>query len=695
MRLFRPAVFFSLLVATSAFAQSDIFVTKDGPTDTTAGSNIVYTITVGDVGPDATSPAVNMTDVIPAGLTFVSLNQSGPDTFVCSTPTFGTNGTVSCDASSMNLNDVQTFTLTVAVPNNAPNGTFYFNTATVSSSNDPSNENDSSSVGTSTPPDTADVAITKSGPSAAPPDTDVTYTITLTNLGPADAMSVSWTDTLPNSVPGGSPMTFVSFNQTSGPAFNCGSPGTTVTCTLATFPNGSTATFQFVGHIPPGTNGKTYTNVASQTTSNDPNSENNSSATTLTVSSADVGVTKSGPTTATAGGAPIAYTITLTNGGPDTATNASFTDTLPAGETFVSLVQNTGPAATCFPGQTSNCTVPFLGNGQSAQFTLTASVLPSTPNGTVLTNTATATSESFDPNTNNNSSSAATTISTSADLAVVKSGPASATAGTNMSYAITVTNNGPSDASSVSLTDTLPAGTTFVSLQQNSGPTFNCTTGATITCSIGTLTTGSSASFTLTVAISSGATGSLSNTANVASTTSDGNTANNSSTAPTTITTSADLSVVKTGPIGVVATGFDIVYNISVANSGPSDAASVTLTDVLPAGTTFVSMNQTSGPAFNCSGTTTVTCTIGTLINGATAAFQLTVHDTAAVGTTLSNTATIASTTPDPNAANNSSTATVTVVATIPLLSPSMLMLLALALSAGAWIAMKNVGAGS
>ncbi len=691
MRLFRPAILFSLLFATSVFAQSDIFVTKDGPTDTTAGSNIIYTITVGDVGPDATSPAVNMTDVIPAGLTFVSLNQSGPDTFVCSTPTVGTNGTVSCDAASMNLNDVQTFTLTVAVPNNAPNGTFYFNTATVSSQNDNNNENDSSSVGTSTPPDTADVAITKSGPSAAAPNTDVTYTITLTNLGPADATSVSWTDTLPNSVPAGNPMTFVSFNQTSGPAFNCGSPSTTVTCTLATFPANSTATFQFVGHIPPGTDGKTYTNVASQTTSNDPNSENDSSATTVTVASADVGVAKSGPASAIAGGAPIAYTITLSNSGPDATTNASFTDTLPAGETFVSLVQNTGPAATCFPGQTSSCTIAVFGNGQSAQFTLTASVLPSTPNGTVLTNTATATSDSFDPNTTNNSSSTNTTINTSADLAVAKSGPASATAGTNMSYTITVTNNGPSDASSVSLTDTLPAGTTFVSLQQSSGPTFNCTTGATITCSIGTLTNGSSASFTLTVAISSGATGTLSNTANVASTTPDGNSGNNSSTAPTTVTTSADLSVVKTGPIGVVATGFDVVYNISVANSGPSDAASVTLTDVLPAGTTFVSMNQTSGPAFNCSGTTTVTCTIGTLINGASATFQLTVHDTAAVGTTLSNTATIASTTPDPNAANNSSTASVTVVATIPLLSPSMLLLLALALSAGAWIAMKKM----
>ncbi|HEX3583213.1 MAG TPA: DUF11 domain-containing protein [Thermoanaerobaculia bacterium] len=831
MRLFRPALFFSVFFATSLFAQSDIYVTKDGPPTTTAGSNIVYTITVGDVGPDATSPSVNMTDVIPAGLTFVSLNQSGPDTFLCSTPAIGTNGTVTCDAASMNLNDAQTFTLTVAVPPDAANGTLYVNTATVSSSNDDDSENDSSTVGTSTPPDTADVAITKSGPNTAPPDTDATYTITLTNLGPADAQSVSWTDTLPAGVPGGAQMTFVSFNQTSGPAFNCGSPSTTVTCTLQVFPAGSTATFQFVGHIPPGTDGVTFTNQASQTTSNDPNSENDTASTSLTVSSTDVGVTKSAPASGQAG-ATMNYVITLTNGGPDAAVNARFTDPLSPFETFVSLVQNNGPAATCVPGtlpptvhppgETVQCTIPTFGSGQSAQFTVTVMLSPSTPNGTLITNTATASTDSFDSNPNNDTSSASTTISASADLAVVKTGPPSATAGTNISYAITVTNNGPADASSVSLSDALPPGATFVSLQQNSGPAFNCTTGATVTCSIATLTTGSSASFTLTVTVGSGATGTLSNSASGSSVTADSNAGNNSSTATTTVTTSADVSitkmapaavaagsnlsytitvansgpsdaatvsftdtlpagtsfvsenqnsgpafncttgasvtcsiaslingataqftivtnvsnsvannttisntavvtsatadpnaanntstantlvsasadlaVTKTGPATPTAVGFDITYTITAVNNGPSDAFNVTLTDTMPANTTFASLSQTSGPSFNCTTGATVTCTIATFTNGASATFQLTVQNSAPGGTTVTNTATISSTTSDPNSANNSSSSPVTVLTEIPLLSPSMLMLLALALSIGAWIAIKNVGAGS
>jgi uncharacterized repeat protein (TIGR01451 family) len=819
MRLCRPAFFvFSFLFASAALAQSaDTYITKDAPANTTAGANFTYTIVVGNVGPDDAAN-VSMNDPLPAGLTFVSMSDSGPDTFACSNPGAGNNGTVSCTAATMVAGNQHTFLITVAVPNNATNGTTYINIATATNDFDPNDENNSSVTGTSTPSDAADVAITKTGPSATPPDTDVTYTITLTNYGPGDALNVSWTDTLPDSVPATAAMTFVSFNQTSGPAFNCGSPSTTVTCTLQTFPAGSTATFQLVGHIPPGTSGRTYTNVAHQTTDNDQNSENDSSATTVTVFSADVGVAKSAPATANAG-TQMSYTIVLSNGGPDATTNASFTDPLPSQQTFVSVVQNTGPAATCFGGQTVFCNVPILGNGQSAQFTVTVAISSSTPNGTILTNTATAASDAADTNSSNNSSSASTTISASADVSVVKNGPASANAGTNLTYAITVANNGPSDAASVTLIDVLPAGATFVSLNQNSGPTFNCTTGATVNCSIASLTAGSSAAFTLTVAVSSGAAaGTFSNTANVASTTTDSNTGNNSSTASVTIATSADVSitkkaaasvnagsnlnytitvanngpsdaasvsftdtlpanttfvsenqnsgpaftcttgatttcsiaslasggsatftivagvnnttpnnttlsntanvtsttpdsnpannsstastnvvasadlaVAKSGPATQVAASFDIVYTITAANNGPNDAFNVTLTDTLPPNTTFASLSQTSGPSFNCTTGATVTCTIGTFTNGASASFQLTVHNGAAAGTTVTNMATISSTTNDPDPANNSSSSSATVVATIPALSPSMLMLLALALSAGAWVAMRKI----
>src|SRR6202011_5891026 len=84
-------------------------------------------------------------------------------------------------------------------------------------------------------------------------------------------------------------------------------------------------------------------------------------------------------------------------------------------------------------------------------------------------------------------------IAAPADLAVVKTGPATATAGTVISYTINVTNNGPNPAINASLTDTLPAGTTFVSLTAAAG--WSCTTpavgaGGTVSCTNGSVAVG-------------------------------------------------------------------------------------------------------------------------------------------------------------------------------------------------------------
>src|ERR1700680_4236927 len=79
---------------------------------------------------------------------------------------------------------------------------------------------------------------------------------------------------------------------------------------------------------------------------------------------------------------------------------------------------------------------------------------------------------------------------------------------------------------------------------------------------------------------------------------------------------SADLAVTKTGPATVTAST-NITYTVTVANNGPNDAQNVTLSDALPAGTTFVSEGQASGPAFSCThppngGTGSVSCTLAT-----------------------------------------------------------------------------------
>jgi uncharacterized repeat protein (TIGR01451 family) len=127
-----------------------------------------------------------------------------------------------------------------------------------------------------------------------------------------------------------------------------------------------------------------------------------------------------------------------------------------------------------------------------------------------------------------------------ADLAVTKTGPGIANPGDNLSYALSVANNGNVNALSVALSDPLPPNTTFFSLIQNTGPAFICaapTVGAngTVTCNIATLAAGASATFTLVVRVNPGlpATTTVTNTASATTTTFDPTPANNAASAVT------------------------------------------------------------------------------------------------------------------------------------------------------------------
>lgn len=149
----------------------------------------------------------------------------------------------------------------------------------------------------------------------------------------------------------------------------------------------------------------------------------------------------------------------------------------------------------------------------------------------------------------------------------------------------------------------------------------------------------------------------------------------------------ADLSITKTASAPPYASGSPVTYTITVTDAGPTAAANTTVTDVLPAGTSFVSATPSQG---SCSGTTTVTCNLGTLANGGSATVTLTVTLPSAPGP-VSNTATVTSANTDPNPGNNSSTAAITVVAAgnVPVASPMVLLLLALALGMAGMVAGK------
>jgi uncharacterized repeat protein (TIGR01451 family) len=407
---------------------------------------------------------------------------------------------------------------------------------------------------------------------------------------------------------------------------------------------------------------------------------------------ADMSVSKTGPVTANAG-TVISYTITVTNGGPNPAINATLTDTIPAGTTFASLVSPGGWSCTTPAVNGSgaiNCTIGSMAAG-SAVFTLNVNG-PAAPAS--VSNTATVSSSSTDNTPGNNSSTANTNVINTADLSITKTATATAAQGTNVTYNISLTNNGPNPATSVSLTDALPANTTFVSTAQPTGPAFICTnptvgTNGTVTCTNASLASGATATFTIVATVSGSAPlGTLNNTAN-ATTTSTDPTTPNTSTAGTVITAgNADVGVVKTPAPGPYGTGNSLTYTIAVSNAGPTAAANVTVTDAIPAGTTFVSAIPTQG---SCSGTTTVTCSLGSIANLGSASIALTVTLPSAPGP-VTNTATVSTTSPDPTPGNNSSTSNITVVASasIPAISPMMLLLLAIALAMAGFIVKRN-----
>ncbi|HSX61761.1 MAG TPA: Calx-beta domain-containing protein [Tahibacter sp.] len=385
---------------------------------------------------------------------------------------------------------------------------------------------------------------------------------------------------------------------------------------------------------------------------------------------ADLAITKTDDADPVIAGTALSYTIFVNNNGPDAANAASWSDTLPAGTTFLSATAPPGWSCTTPPigaAGTVSCTNPTAAVG-TAQFSLNVTVDPAVAEGTVLSNTATVSSATTDPDPSNNSATATTTVSASADLVVTNlSLTPTVNAGQNATFQIMASNVGPSAAASVSLTNALPAGTTFVSLSSSAG--WSCTTPAvgaagTVNCTIPSLTPQSS-SFTLVLAIDpSFAPGTLSDTATIASATTDPNSANDSATANATVGASADLGVTNTPSTTSAINGQPITYTIVVGNAGPSTASTVSLTNAIPAGTTFTSLSSPVGwscttPAVGATGT--VSCSIASVPPGGNATFSLTVTiDTGLPPTMIVDTASVTSATPDPTPGNDSATASTT-----------------------------------
>ena len=117
---------------------------------------------------------------------------------------------------------------------------------------------------------------------------------------------------------------------------------------------------------------------------------------------------------------------------------------------------------------------------------------------------------------------------------------------------------------------------------------------------------------------------------------------------------SADLAITKSAAARV-SNGQNLTYSIAVQNNGPANANGVTVSDTLPSGATVVSATATQGI---CADSGIVTCDLGTVAAGSQAGVSIIITvPLSARGSTISNTATVSGTEPDPNPGNNTSTA--------------------------------------
>ena len=226
------------------------------------------------------------------------------------------------------------------------------------------------------------------------------------------------------------------------------------------------------------------------------------------------------------------------------------------------------------------CNAPSVPVGARYVIDVRVRVAATTPPGAMLTNAVVVAAATPDPDPTNNQASVPTLVVAPgfADVAIVKTdAPDPQAAGAAVSYGFAVTNNGPSVATNVTVTDTLPPGTAFVS------GSAGCTAaGTTVTCTVGTLTPGASPAVGIVISTPPQP-GTITNTVTVSASEPDPIPANNTEPEDTTLVQRADVQIVKTGPSSATP-GAPLVYTLVVTNNGPSIADLVTVTDATPAG---------------------------------------------------------------------------------------------------------------
>ncbi len=508
-------------------------------------------------------------------------------------------------------------------------------------------------------------------------------TIIVSNVGDVDAAAtISVTDTLPAGF--GYIATGAGSN---GAGWTC--PGgnlppssvpQTVTCTLAgsiLSNNSSTLTLTVTTNalaVP----SKTNQAVVNQTPNAEPNIFDNTATENIPVQGIpDMAITMTTDPVYTVG-TPGSIVLGITNHGTGPAATGTSTvvENLPTGFSVTSVNGGSSWNCTTPSAQQISCT----NTGDIVAFSPTSNISVSVTAATVTSGSTTATVSATAESSatlSDNSVSKTLTSTGAPDLTISKAGPATAVAGTNITYTLTVNNIGTGPTSSnVIVTDTLPTNFNLAGYSNPDG--FICTGTNAVTCTKSTtFAAGATSNIALTVHITDGTTGTVTNSAHVSTPSGESQTGNNDSNVVTTTVSAVDLSITKTGPVSgkfsAGATGQ--TFSLAVTNvAGPTATATtgtITVTDTLATGLTY-NVGATIPGVFTCGAVgQVVTCTTpGPLAPGNTDTITLGVDVAANAPASITNQATVSTPGDDPSAgsatAANDTSAVVTVTITRP-----------------------------
>ena len=641
------------LATLAATGSADLQVTKtDGVVSVAPGTTTTYTIVARNNGPQPVAGAGFM-DTPPAGMAFTGWTCVASAGSACGNA--NGSGPIN-ELVTLLLNGTATYTVTASIAPNATGSITNTATIVVPGTVIDTNLANNTASDTDTLTPQADLAITKTdGVVSVVAGTSTVYTIVVSNNGPSNVVGASVTDVMPAAIAGDTFTAVATGGATGFTAVGGGNINDTVN-----MPAGSTITYTVIANIHSGASGN-LVNTATVTAPGgvtDTNPGNNSATDSdVLTRQADLAITKTDGIVSAVPGGTTTYTVVVNNNGPSGVLGATVADVIPAAvqsATFTAVGAGGASGFTANGGGNINDVVNMPA-GSSIVYTIVANIR-ATATGT-LVNTATVTPPGgvIDPTPGNNSSTDTDSLTPQADLSITKTDSvASVVPGGTTTYAIVVTNNGPSNVTAATIADVMPAAITsdtYTAVATLGATGFTANGSGNINDTV-TMPAGSTITYTVVAVISASASGTLVNTATVTPPggVTDPAPGNNSATDTDALTAQVTLAVVKTDGSANYTPGGTAVYLVTVTNSGASDALNVTVTDLLPPGLTLTANvsctangNATCAPVIGSIGGTSFSMTNGIVGGGPGNSLVFTVPVAFAPGMTanpLLNTAT-------------------------------------------------------